>query len=502
MESVGARRLASVCLLALSGAVFLAVAFLAIAHIDDRYGVSAAPGVWMGLAAAAHAGVWYPPAFAHGFYGGTRYMPLPILLQLGGRVVSGEYLASAKLLIYATNVGLYALVYVAARRRRAPVAVSLALVAALLSSSAAMTTSLGIRWDALATLLQLAAILLLADEVTRNRAALAGLLCGLAFATKLSALWAPAAIVVWLAWCNRRALVPFAASLVGSATVVLGFFELLSHGRLGHQLRDFAFAGSSHSSLSDGLQRVYELVLRNQRSLPLLLLAAAVALGVAIARRRIELPELGLVFSVPILVVVMRDVGAYENHVIDLEVLAALVVAGLFAGRRVSSVLRLTAVVGVVLVLATALAARYTLVPDVRAAVRDDARYAVHPFPNEVAMGTCALFEDASIPVLAGQRPVVLDAFIVHRLQTQDRRALDALVARISQERFRVIVLTRPLTDAGWFATLDFGTAVAEAMRAHYRLDTGRSRDGFVVYQPRRASRTADCPVASLGRWS
>ena len=43
MESVGARRLASVCLLALSGAVFLAVAFLAIAHIDDRYGVSAAP---------------------------------------------------------------------------------------------------------------------------------------------------------------------------------------------------------------------------------------------------------------------------------------------------------------------------------------------------------------------------------------------------------------------------------------------------------------------------
>src|SRR5690349_23695398 len=97
-------------------------------HVGDRYGVSAASGVWMGLTAAAHAGAWYPPVYSGGFYGGTRYMPTPILLELMGRAVSGEYLVSAKLLIYAVNIGLYVLVYRAARRQGAPMPVSLAIV--------------------------------------------------------------------------------------------------------------------------------------------------------------------------------------------------------------------------------------------------------------------------------------------------------------------------------------------------------------------------------------
>ena len=66
------------------------VAVLAIAHVDDRYGVTAASGALMGLTAAAHAGVWYPQTYAHGFYAGTRYMPLPNLVALVGRVVGGD----------------------------------------------------------------------------------------------------------------------------------------------------------------------------------------------------------------------------------------------------------------------------------------------------------------------------------------------------------------------------------------------------------------------------
>jgi hypothetical protein len=462
----------------------------------------------MALAAAAHAGVWYPPTYANGFYGGTRYMPLPILLQAAGRSVGGEYLVSAKLLIYAVNVALYALVFIVVRRRGAPIPVALALVAAILSSSAAATTFFGIRWDSLAILLQLAAVTVVVETSTPRRSALAGFLCALAVLTKLSALWAPAAIVVWLLRSNPRRAPVFLSSLIASTSLGVAGFELLSHGRLVDQLRSFAFAGSTHSSRFEGLHRIYQLVLRNERSLPLFLLLAAIAVLFAVARRTAGPYELGLVFLIPILVVVMRDVGAYENHLIDLEVLAGVAVAGLWprsVTSRSAAVGRLA--ISVCLVAAIGAAARYTLIPDARAAFRHelrgrpDPRYSVHPQPRVTAQGTCALFEDASIPVLSGQRPVVLDAFIVHRLQTQDAVALSKLERRIARREFKTIALTFPLTDAGWFATLDFGTALASAMRTHYKF--AGTESGFFLYQPRRPAASAiPCSATSLDRWN
>src|SRR5258707_891207 len=116
----------------------------------------------MGLAAAARKGGGDPPGFANGFYGGTRDMPLPILLQAGASFAAANLLLSAKLIIYAIGASLFGLVYVVARRRGAPVAVAAAIVAAILASSAAATTTLGIRWDSLATVLQLLALMLVA----------------------------------------------------------------------------------------------------------------------------------------------------------------------------------------------------------------------------------------------------------------------------------------------------------------------------------------------------
>src|SRR5438105_1163517 len=310
-EKLTLPRLTTAVVVAWSAATFAAVALLAILHVDDRYGVGAASGVWMGLAAAAHGGVWYPAIYAHGFFGGTRYMPAPILLELVGRAVSGEYLVSAKLLIYAVNVALYVLVYRAARRQGASATVSLAVVTTVLASSAATTTVLGFRWDALATALQLAAIELVGRGGDARRTVPAGILCGLALATKVTSLWAPAAIVVWLAR-RPRSLASFAGSLLAAAAIVVGVLELLSDGRMGRQLRAFTFAGSGHSSLAEGVHRFYQLGVRNERSLPLLLALAVVALVAAAVARRAGIYELGLVFAAPIVIVVMRDFGAYE----------------------------------------------------------------------------------------------------------------------------------------------------------------------------------------------
>ena len=280
-------------LLLFAGATFLVVATLAAVHVDDRYGVGAASGVWMGLTAAAHAGVWYPATYSHGFYGGTRYMPLPILFELVGRIVGGEYLVSAKVLIYAVNVALYVLVYIAARRRGAPANVALVIVATVLASSAASTTFLGIRWDSLATLLQLLAVVVVAERSTPRRAVFAGILCALAVASKVSALWAPAAIAVWLVRRSTRRLVEFATALVVTTGLLFALFESLTDGRLLRQAREFTFAGSGHSSLAEGIHRFYQLALRNERSLPLLLAIAGVVLVVSLASRQVGPYELG-----------------------------------------------------------------------------------------------------------------------------------------------------------------------------------------------------------------
>jgi hypothetical protein len=305
-----------------------------------------------------------------------------------------------------------------------------------------------------------------------------------------------------------RRLAEFGGALIATAVLVLGTLDASSGGRLYRQLRDFTFAGSGHSSLREGFHRFYQLALRNERSLPLLLVLGIAALAVAAVARRIGLYELGLLFALPVVVVVMRDFGAYENHLIDVEILCGLTVAGLWRSSRTVSgtTLAQVAIVAYLFVAAVA-AARYTLVPDARAAAahelrgRRDARYSLHPAPALVAQGTCVLFEDASLPILAGQQPVVLDAFITHRLQTEDPPALRRLLRRVEDGSFSTIALNFPLTNVGWFQTLDFGTALADAMRAHYRPAGRLDSANLYLYEPIGPRAQSRCTIAPLDRW-
>ena len=162
-----------------------------------------------GLSSALRDGVLYPTVYANGFYGGTRYMPLPIILEAGAGTISNELLVSAKVLIYAVGGGLFTVLYVVARRRGAPWQIAVGLIAAVLATTAGVMTTLGFRWDSLATLLQLAAVAVVVEhERSHRRVAVSGVLCALAIAAKISALWAPIALVIWLAVVARRSLGP------------------------------------------------------------------------------------------------------------------------------------------------------------------------------------------------------------------------------------------------------------------------------------------------------
>ena len=86
-------------------------------------------------------------------------------------------------------------------------------------------------------------------------------------------------------------------------------------------MRLFAFGGTDSAPAFEGVHRLYQFALRDQREGAALILVAVIGVIFAALRRRIGPYEIGFVASIAILLVVMRDGGAYENHLIDLLVL-------------------------------------------------------------------------------------------------------------------------------------------------------------------------------------
>ena len=75
------RRWTGVGLISVAAASTLGWLYLAASHLHDRYGALHVQGAWMALARYANEGVLYPPLYDGQRYGGTRWMPLPIIAR-------------------------------------------------------------------------------------------------------------------------------------------------------------------------------------------------------------------------------------------------------------------------------------------------------------------------------------------------------------------------------------------------------------------------------------
>jgi hypothetical protein len=131
-------------------------------------------------------------------------------------------------------------------------------------------------------------------------------------------------------------------------------------------------------------------------------------------------------------------------------------------------------------------------VPDLREAVttlrtgETLPKYNPRPLANVVAPGDTLLAEDPGIPVLLGQTPIILDAFMLRRLDEVQPQAVDVLVARIEHGEFDRVALIMPLDDEDfWWQYYHFGLRVVRALRHSYVL-VGQV-DGYYVYQPHRS---------------
>jgi hypothetical protein len=96
------------------------------------------------------------------------------------------------------------------------------------------------------------------------------------------------------------------------------------------------------------------------------------------------------------------------------------------------------------------------------------------------------LAEDPSIYVPLHRQPVVMDPFMLLRLDRQHPQWVDPLIQRINERRFALVVLVVPLDDRTldyWWNDFQFGPRVAAALRESYRPDGALGR--YFLYRPR-----------------
>ncbi|HYZ12787.1 MAG TPA: glycosyltransferase family 87 protein [Actinomycetota bacterium] len=479
-------------LIASAGLVFLAWLFLSVMHVDDRYQLDHVSGARIALAQRFNDGTLYPELYDGRLYGGTRFMPIPIVVHGLVARLTDDYVVSGKLVSYAFTAALVATMFVLLRRLRCPFALAVALPALVLTTATGLSGSMNARADVLPLLLQVIAVGIVADTARRGPTIAAGALAGVAFMSKLSAVWAPVAIVIWLFARDRKRTPMFAVAFVATAGALLALFTVITDGRILENV--FGLSTSGVTGLRSILLTPYRFVhlMVDQMTtawavIPLVGLAAWTSMRF----RAASIWLVSLLCALGVVLVVLTDVGTGFNQLIDIVVLIAIVI-GEFVGRlwdehaaiEAGTARILQTVIVLVLLWVTLSGLAVTFGPDVETTLQGQVSFDPEPLAGLEPPPRSVLSDDPYVPVSLGQVPVVLDAFMLPRLADEHPDAIPDLVERIDAREFDLIVLVEPLepVERSWWTEQHFGIDVARAMSRAYTY-VGRMQ-GYHLYEP------------------
>lgn len=489
-------RVVAAFLIVLAVAILSVSVLLAIVHVDDRFQVDLSAGTRLGLAEWAERGEVYPPFFDGEHYGGTRYMPIPFVLHAALSDLTGDILASGKALSLLYMSLLLALTFLILRRMGAPTFVSLALVATIPSTKVGIHQLAGLREDALAAFLQLAALFMVWRSRDRAAIAAAGALAAIAVFTKLTAVWGVAAIFVYLLVNDRRRVALFAGTWAAVAAGVFMVFQFWSDGRMLENLRELSFTGLAGESSPIRPARVLLLLVQEAPAVWPLVSLAVLEIVLQLRRHTVGIFQLGFLLHLPVLYVMFTSTGVAFGHLIDLMVLTVVSAGALWARvaqaegwLRTTGLAFASLVVWAILSSAVVGAERQgvaALSPAPGSPPPAQASESTRALDDYMQPGDEILSEDPGLVVERGQLPVVLDPFMFLRLGDKRPELVRDLVERIERKDFdRILLLYRPDTRYGqwWYSTYHFGTRPVAAIAENYRLLTRAGQ--YFVYVPR-----------------
>jgi hypothetical protein len=493
----GPTRWLDACVLAVSALVLASWAVIAAVHIDDDYHVSWVSGSWIALARYVNEGVLYPPLHNGDSFGGTRYMPLQFVIHAGVARATGEYLVSGKVLAYASAIALYVVAFFIYKRISSSLPLALGLVAAVLSSGTGLEAATTVRGDALPAALQLGAVAAVARR-SRGATVLAGCLCALAFFSKLSAVWAAIAIVIWQTFKDRSRLPLFLLTLVVCGGVLFAIFESASGGRMTSNILELAGAGQPHPFSILGFADKIVRAAQESGAMWVLLPFALASIGGAVFARRIAIYHVAGLVAIAVVILVMTDLGAYRNHFLDVQVLVGVLVADVWRQSTPNESNFMRPVILAAVLLGTLGSYDTEMIGDTKSAVHAlagrDQGYEAAPLATVLTAGDRIFSEDPYVPVSLGEDPIVLDPFMLRKLAADHPDWQRQLIDEIDARRFSKVLLIYQLdpVNAWWWRDFDFGVPVATAMSKNYRLldvpDYYRAPAHLWVYVPRGTS--------------
>jgi hypothetical protein len=354
--------------------------------------------------------------------------------------------------------------------------------------------ALSVRPEAIPVIIGLAAMTV-AIRPGRASTTAAALLCVLGLLAKASSITAPVAILIWLAARDPRAAARFLLTLAIAGAAAVALLELASDGRMLTSLVELGGAGITPGNVATAGLKVLEYSARYAPASLLLAPLAFVAIERSVARRALSVYQTALMVSIVVLAFVLTDQGADYNHLLEVIALLAIVVAeGLGSDGDVGdgvgtyrALLMPTLAIG--LVLSVSAGPGFDLALATKHLVTDrTAMYDAHPVRTSEADGQ-VLSDDPYVPLSLGQRPVILDSFMLERIAMRHPDWVGRLAERIRQGEFSRIVLRReigtPDADAV-YTSQELGSTLYQAIKEAYRLEAVVPDPGYSHLLPSR----------------
>ncbi|WP_242344996.1 hypothetical protein [Anaeromyxobacter terrae] len=459
-------------------------------------------GAWMALADDLAHGRFYRPMLDPDVgYGGTRWFPLAFAAHAALRRAGLDLIGAGYALSLATGILSVTAAYLLLRRAGLPRAPGAALAALTLGTFATQYSLSSIRYDLLPVGLGTLGLAALARGPSRRALAAAAFLFALGFAAKPTALTAPAAAVAWLLIRReRRAALTLGAAVAAAMVAVLGLTNAISDGRFFEIVEATAAGGGSVRDLVVAPARLaHEIAVEDPAAIGLL--GAAVAAALAGSRGHVRasrrgaarpalLPALWLGAALAALVVVYASPGTGVNHLVEVEVAAALSLGVAWRARGTAgSIARglapVTCALGVVVVAGMAR-------EDLGRSRLGELRAVAAALPPGALLS-----EDPLLPLLAGQRPFVLDTWMFRLASERDPALARPLLDGLRRDEFAAVVLFQDLDAPGarrWYDRGNLGLEVVGEVARHYRLAERYGR--YHLYLPIHPAPTEE-PVAA-----
>ncbi len=442
-------------------------------------------GMWTTLALDAANGIVYRPIFSPLGYGGTRYSPLHFLIHAAFLKAGAPPIASGFLMGIVCVLVTLAGIYVLMRKLQTPRSLAIPLTTFFLAAFCVRSGILSIKADLLAAGLDVWGLIVafpLGDSNPQKsnwpRAILAASCFALAVATKITSLYGICAIVTWLLLRRdfksaARVLIVFLLAVGGIITAV----QFASEGRLSHI---FLLSASANSGIRRLLQAPYYFFHAagiRDRAVGAFWVTAIVAL---LSRPQwTSLPTILMGYTTLGTVAIFGTHGTDMNHLMDLQI-ASLIVLGVQcrSGNLGGWIL--------VFVVLISLHAAHSCVNDINLMRTERHRHHLLACLSDTEKSSVngPIFSDNPIiPILAGQRPYMLDCMIFSAIDVRHYETQEALISDLTRQHFRAVIVNLDLTHNTISTLTDPWPGILDIMKTKYQLTDTQDRNQ--VYLPK-----------------